>query len=149
MCIIIPGSVWAAEYKQAKLFRILNSIKTDFRSTILGSKDIQYIETQKSFMIDTYAITNEENRKKNNDATLEKSVYRPLNSWFTKHFPGEEPTCISFNGVMAVTRSSIHKKSIDFYKQLKAEHSFKNAEVVHYSERTWKNIFSIENCIEA
>jgi hypothetical protein len=100
-------------------------------------------------MIETYEITNEENRKKNNDATLEKSIHRPLNNWFTKHFPGEEPTCISFNGVMAVTRSSIHKKSIDFYKQLKAEHSFKNAEVVHYSERTWKNIFSIENCIDA
>jgi hypothetical protein len=148
MTIFIPGSVWAADYKQAKLFKILNSIKTDFRSTILGIKDTKYIEDAKNFTIDSYAITNEENRKKNSDPTLHKSTHRPLFNWFKNHFPGEEISCISANGIMAATRESIQKKTIDFYKQLIIEHSYKNPEVVHYSERTWKNIFSIEKCIE-
>lgn len=148
MTLFLPASVWAIDMKREKLLKILNGLKSDFRSTTTGMKDPAFIEAQKTFEIDSYTITNEENRKKNPDSSLEKSELRPLNTWFTNHFPKEELTCISFNGIMAVTRNSIHKRPVQFYEKLLAEHSFKNAEVVHYSERTWKNIFSIDNCIQ-
>jgi hypothetical protein len=147
MTFFLPGSLWALDSKKLKFFRILSSIKSDFRSTILGHTDKLFIDGQRDFTIDSYTITNEENRKNNPDTSLHRSDYRPLNKWFTKHFPKEEPSCISFNGIMAVTQESIQKHPIEFYQNLLAEHSFKNAEVVHYSERTWKNIFSIDNCI--
>lgn len=148
MTLFLPASVWAVNMKREKLLKILNSLKSDFRSTTTGMKDPAFIEAQKMFEIDSYTITNEENRKKNPDSSLEKSELRPLNKWFSKYFPKEELTCISFNGIMAVTRNSIHKRPVQFYKKLLDIHSFKNAEVVHYSERTWKNIFSIDNCIQ-
>jgi len=145
MTLFLPASVMSVVMKQEKLLKILNSLKSDFRSTTTGIKDQSFIEAQKKFEIDTY--TNETNRKNNPDSSLEKSELRPLNVWFTKYFPKEELTCISFDGIMAVTRNSIHKRSVPFYKKLLNIHSYKNAEVVHYSERTWKNIFSIDNCI--
>jgi hypothetical protein len=148
MTFFLPGSVWATERKRQKFVRILTKSKVDFKSTITGITDKSFINAEKEFKIDSYTVTNKENRKKNPDTRLDKSEYRPLAVWFSKHFPNESPTCMSYNGIMAVTRESIQKRPIEFYKNLLDEHSFKNAEVVHYSERTWKNIFSIDNCLE-
>lgn len=148
MTLFLPASVWSVEKKRLKLLQILDSIKSDFRSTITGIKDQVLIENEKMFEINSYTTSNEENRKKNSDSYLEKSQLRPLNTWFTNHFPKEELTCMSYNGIMAVTRSSIHKRPKEFYEKLLVEHAFKNPEVGHYSERTWKNIFSIDNCVE-
>jgi hypothetical protein len=147
MTFFLPGSVFSADFKKEKLFKIINSLKKDYNSTIVGTNDIEYIESQKDFTIDNYEVSNKENRAKNPDNYLEKSRYRPLNVWFNKRFSGEKITCMSYHGIMSVTKESIQKRPITFYKVLLEEHSIKNAEVVHYSERTWQNIFSIDNCI--
>lgn len=154
MTFFLPGSVWATKdnlnnfFKRKKLFKIIDSIKTDFKSTITGSKNEVLINNIQDFTIDRHELTNEENKKKNSDSSLEKSKYRPLKTWFTKRFPGEKITCVSYHGTMAATRESIHKRPIEFYKILLDEHSVKNAEVVHYSERTWHSLFSIDKCLQ-
>jgi hypothetical protein len=53
--------------------------------------------------------------------------------------------CISFTGIILVSKEDILKRPKEFYINLFKEHLFENAEVVHYSERSWKNIFSISD----
>ena len=113
----------------------------------MGDKAEASIEHVKEFSIDKYEITNPVNRAKNNDTKLEPSLYRPYKKWFDHRFPDEKISCISYAGISAASRESIRRRSVEFYKELLAEHSVKNGEVVHYSERSWKNIFSIEPCL--
>lgn len=143
----LPGSVWTTDFKKIKLLKTIENLKTDFRSTIVGISNEEYKKNLDNFVIDTYEVTNETNRKKNPDANLVKSELRPFKVWFDAHFPGEKVKCVGYNGIMAVTRESIQKRSIDEYAWLKQEHSIKNAEVVHFSERAWSNIFSTDVCL--
>lgn len=147
MTIFIPGSVLAIDYKREKFFKLMKSLNHHFESTIVGDINKEANDTLKDFTIDTYKITNENNRRKNPNENLEKSKYRPFGKWFETHFPGEKLTCVSYNGIIAATRKSIQKRSLDFYKTLLDEHSTPNPEVVHYSERAWETIFSIDKCV--
>lgn len=145
----VPGSAWTRDDKQARVKRIVDYLQKDRTSIIIGYKDNQMIQDAYNFSIDTWTVTNEENRRKNPDSSLTPSVDRPLRNWFEKRFAGDSVNCVSFTGILAVSRDDIRKRPKEFYEGLYLEHSHTNPEVVHYSERVWKNIFSIndENCI--
>lgn len=148
--LFIPGSALHREDKRKRLMRIIDHLKNNRESIIIGYKDKNLINATYNFSIDSYTVTNEVNRKKNPESKLHPAEDRPLRKWFDKRFSGEAITCVSFTGIFAASRDDIHKRPIEFYKSLLDEHSHSNPEVVHYSERLWKNIFSIDdsNCIE-
>jgi len=146
--LFIPGSTWTRFDKRVRFLRVLNHIKLRGESTIPGYSSKDYINSQQDFEVDNYEITNPENRKSNSDNSLHRSAERPLNKWFEKNFPGEKLTCMSFTGIMAATDTGIRKRPVEFYKRLLDEVSYTNPETCHYYERTWKNIFSIDRCLE-
>jgi hypothetical protein len=148
--MFVPGSAWYRDDKQRRVMRITEYLKNNRDSIIIGHKDNDIINSTYDFTIDTWAVTNEENRKKNPESTLTPAQDRPLRAWFNKRFPGESISCVAFTGIFAVSRDDIQKRPVEFYKKLLQEHSEVNPEVVHYSERLWKNIFSIDDskCIE-
>ena len=135
------------EDKQNQLRTLLKHIETTHTGGILGDKAEASIERVREFSLDNYAVTNPANQAKNKDTALEPSLYRPYKRWFEHRFPDEKIGCITYAGISAASRESIKRRSVEFYKELLVEHSIKNAEVVHYSERSWKNIFSIEPCL--
>ena len=145
----VPGSGWYRDDKKDRILRIVDYLKSNMKSVIVGHKDEGTINSTYEFSIDSWEVTNEANRKKNSEKALTPAVDRPLSKWFEKRFPGEKISCVSFTGIFAVSREDIRKKPKEFYESLLNEHLHTNPEVVHYSERLWKNIFSIDetNCI--
>jgi len=141
----VPGSAWTRDDKQGRVKRIADYLNKNRTSVIIGYKDDRMINDAYNFSIDTWTVTNEENRRKNPDSSLTPSVDRPLRSWFEKRFDGDTVNCVSFTGIMAVSRDDIRKRTKEFYEGLYKEHAYTNPEVVHYSERVWKNIFSIDD----
>ena len=141
----LPGSAWTRGDKQERVQRIVEYLKTKRTSVIIGHKDDRMINDTYNFSIDTWTVTNEENRRKNPESSLTPSLDRPLRSWFEKRFNGDSMNCVSFTGIIAVSRDDILKRPKEFYEGLYQEHSHTNPEVVHYSERVWKHIFSIDD----
>jgi hypothetical protein len=139
----LPGSVKSRDYKWKQLQTILNNL--DNSSLIVCSDTKNVVKDSYDFKIDKWEVTNPENRKKNSSDNLVPAGIRPYGKWFKSHFPNEEIKCISYNGVMLVKKEDILKRSKEFYMNLFKEHLFENTEVVHYSERSWKNIFSISD----
>jgi hypothetical protein len=148
--LFIPGSALYRDDKRKRLMRIIDHLKTNKESIIIGYKDKNLIEATYNFSIDSYTVTNEVNRKNNPESKLHPAEDRPLGKWFNKRFSGEAITCVSFTGIFAASRDDIRKRPVEFYKRLLDEHLHVNPEVVHYIERTWKNILSIDdsNCIQ-
>jgi hypothetical protein len=146
--LFLPASVFNKPHKKSQYDHILNFLSQKHESVIIGGKkDRANINTEKTFTIDEHALTNVNNRAKNPNSRLDISHLRPLGRWFEHFFPGEEIRCITYNGIFAASRDDIRKRSKDLYMQLLENHSTKNPETVHYSERTWASIFSIPNCI--
>lgn len=145
--LFLPGSLMSIEEKQNQLKLLLKHIETTHTSGIMGHADTKSLEDVREFYLDNYEISNPVNRAKNSDKKLVPSLYRPYKRWFGHRFPDEKISCISSKGILAASRESIRRRSVEFYKELLVEHSKRNAEVVHYSERSWKNIFSIEPCL--
>jgi hypothetical protein len=141
----VPGSAWTRGDKKERVLRIVDYLKTNRTSIIIGHKDDRMINDTYNFSIDTWTVTNEENRRKNPESALTPSVDRPLRSWFDKRFNGDSLNCVSFTGIVAVSRDDIRKRPKEFYEGLYKEHAYTNPEVVHYSERVWKHIFSIDD----
>lgn len=145
----LPGSAWTRGDKQQRVQRLVEYLKQNRTSVIIGHKDDKMINDTYNFSIDTWTVTNAENRLKNPESSLTPSVDRPLRTWFEKRFDGDSMNCVSFTGIIAVSRDDIRKRPKEFYEEMYKEHSHTNPEVVHYSERVWKHIFSIddENCL--
>ena len=149
LTFFVPGSAWYRDDKKKRVLRISDYLKNGEDSYIIGHKNDGMINDTYNFSIDTWTVTNEANRQKNPDSTLVPSNDRPLRNWFEKRFPNEKLKCVTFTGILVVSREDIQKRPVEFYKELLQEHSHTNPEVVHYSERVWKNIFSIDdkNCV--
>jgi len=149
LTFFVPGSAWYRDDKKQRVLRIVDYLKNGNKSYIIGHKGDNIINETYNFSIDNWTVTNEANRQKNPDTSLVPSQERPLRNWFNKRFPSEQLSCVTFTGILVASREDIQKRPIEFYRGLLAEHSHTNPEVVHYSERVWKNIFSIDdsNCI--
>ena len=150
LTFFVPGSAWYRDDKKQKVLRVIEYLKDGKESYLIVNKNINNVNEAHNFTIDSYPISNEANRKKNSDPSLVPSNERPLGKWFNKHFPNEKLTSLSYTGILLVSREDIRKRPIEFYKNLLEEHSHINPEVVHYSERVWKHIFSVDekNCTE-
>lgn len=149
MTIFIPGSVWVNGSKRDRLFRILEHIERKGSSVILGHNDQRTIDEAYNFSLDIWNGTSHENQQHNPENRIHPSSDRPFRTWFEKRFPGETINFVSFLGVVAASREDIRKRPIEFYQRLLVELSPVHPEVGHYTERTWKHIFSIpdEGCI--
>lgn len=150
--LFLPGSVKTKTNKVNKasqLDQLINKLKEGRDSYIIGNKNQKNLNNIQSFTINQHSISNNGNKLLNPNSALNKSPDRPLGVWFNKFFPGESIRCLSKNGIMAVKRDDIHKRSKKFYEGLLENVSTKNPETVHYTERVWSSIFSIpvENCI--
>lgn len=143
--LFLPGSAWYKESKKYRVMKVVDRVSKTRDSVIIGHRDQQTLHDVHGFTIDSYAVTNEENRKKNPETALTPAVDKPLGRWFNKRFPGETITYVSYTGIFAASRKDIHKRPRSFYERMLNEHLHTNAEVVHYSERLWKNIFSIDD----
>ena len=71
----------------------------------------------------------------------------PLGQWFAKYLPNEEMRCMSTNGIFAASREDIRKRTLEEYKMLIKTVSTENPVAVHYLERVWANVVSIDHCI--
>jgi hypothetical protein len=139
------GSAWHVNYKKSQLLKIAEHLKDNKTSAIIGHKD--HIDAARDFSLDNYQVSNPDNLKLNPETNLKPSEDRPLGNWFDKRFPGESISGISYNGIFAATREDIQKRPVEFYNKLLEELNHVNPEVVHYFERVWANIFSIDNLL--
>ena len=145
--LFLPGSTMTFDQKKSQYDIIIKELQKD--SIIVGFKDPGYLQEElDNFILDQYEITSEENKRDHPGTALEPASIRPFGNWVKARFPGKSLTCMSYRGILAVSRKDIHKKPIEYYKKLLDELQFKNSEVVHYFERTWALVFSIpdENC---
>lgn len=146
--LFLAGSVFRKPNKRSQYDRIVEFLSQKRESVIVAAKKARAnINGEKGFTISSHPLSNNDNRAKNPNSRLNISSIRPLGAWFAHFFPGEEMRCTSHNGIFAVTRDDIRKRGKDLYQRLLENHSTKNPETVHYSERTWSTIFSIPNCI--
>jgi len=146
--MFLPGSVFRKAYKRSQYDRVVEFLSQKRESVIVGAKKARAnINVEKGFTISAHPLSNSDNRAKNPNSRLNISSIRPLGAWFAHFFPGEEMGCITHNSIFAVLRDDIRKRSKELYQRLLENHSTKNPETVHYSERTWSTIFSIPNCI--
>jgi hypothetical protein len=144
--IFLPGSTMTFNQKKEQLDIIFDVLQTKKDSIIIGFKDPVYLQNElDTFMIDEYEITSEENKKNNPGNVLEPARIRPFGKWVKARFPGKSFKCMTYRGVFAVSRRDIHKQSRRYYEKFIEELQFKNAEVVHYFERAWSLVFSIDD----
>jgi hypothetical protein len=147
--LFLPGSTMTFDQKKTQYDIILKELETTKESVIVGFKDPEYLQKElDTFVLDEYEITSEENKRDHPGTKLEPASIRPFGNWVKARFPGKSLTCMSYRGVLAVSRKDIYKKPLEYYKKLLEELQFKNSEVVHYFERAWPLVFSIsdENC---
>lgn len=150
--VFLPGSTMTFNQKKEQLDIVIDEIKKKKDSVIVGFKDPSYLQNElNTFVLDEYEITSEENKKNNPGVALQPARIRPFGKWVKYHFPGKTFTCMSYRGVLAVSRSDIVKKPSEYYEKFMDELKYKNSEVVHYLERAWPLVFSIsdEKCKEA
>jgi len=145
--LFVPGSVMVKPHKSKQLDRILEALKHKHESIILSyGTEKEVIEREKDFALDDYLTTDNDNKKLNPDSKVDIADIRPLGKWFNKYFPGEEINCIATNCIFAVTKRDILKRKKEFYEVLLGMVKTLHPEEVHYIERVWGVILSIENC---
>jgi hypothetical protein len=145
--IFLPGSSYTFYQKKAQLDVIIPALQKKKESMIIGFTDTNYIKNElETFMINSYEITSEENKKRNPGTALVPAAIRPFGNWIKAHFPGESLKCIGYRGIVAASREDIQKRPRQFYESLIAELQVQNPEVGHYIERAWPLILSVDNC---
>jgi hypothetical protein len=137
------GSTMSNEGKKQFFNAITEHLKNKKQSCIPCMKGSYDTNHAMKFFIDTHLNTNPANRTKNPETSLTPARDRPLGSWFNKRFPGETIECVSYLGILAVSKEDILKRPRSFYEGLLEELSLENPEVAHYTERTWIHIFSV------
>jgi hypothetical protein len=148
MTIFLPGTAWTKDYKQKKLLFTLDYISKNNESIVAGINNTKMIKAEYNFSLTSYAgFSNTNNKNNNPDTSVQPALIRPYGNWFKHHFPDENHNCLSYNGIVAASRTDIHKRTKAFYSKLLSQLNSKSPEVGHYIERSWGNILSIENCI--
>jgi hypothetical protein len=150
--VFLPGSTMTFDQKIDQFNIIQKELENSNESVIVGFKEPVYLKNeQDNFLLNEYEITSEENKKNNPGTVLKPASVRPFGNWIKARFPGKIFSCMSYRGVLAISRKDIHKNRIEYYEKFLEELQFKNAEVVHYFERAWPLVFSIsdESCKEA
>ena len=137
------GSTMSHEAKKLFFNAITEHLKNKKQSCIPCMKGSYDTEHAMQLSVTYHLNTNPANRTKNPETSLTPARDRPLGSWFNKRFPGETIECVSYLGILAVSKEDILKRPRSFYEGLLDELSLENPEVAHYTERTWIHIFSV------
>lgn len=145
--VFVPGSVYSKPYKSSQIHKILEHLKKSPSKSVIVENKQERLNTVKDFTLNQYSITNEGNRTLNPNVKLNTANTNPLGPWFAKYVPNEEMRCLSTNGIFAVSSEDIRKRDKPFYESLIRTVSTKNPVAVHYLERLWANIMSIQKCI--
>ena len=147
--LFIPGTAWTKSYKRIQILTILKYLTQKNESAIFGITNKDVLDSEKDFVLSNYSYSNSANRSTNPETKLDPAILRPYGKWFEYTFSKEEAKCSTRNGILAVSRTDIHKRSRAFYLKLLSQLNSKSPEVGHYIERSWSNICSIpkENCI--
>jgi hypothetical protein len=148
--LFLPGSTTSFDQKKAQLDILLEFLKGDQQhSRVVGIRDPAYIGDQlRHLQIDEYEVTHDKNKAANPDTKLTPAAVRPFGAWLQARFPGSDLRCITYRGLILASRADIHKRSKAKYQELIGELMVKNAEAVHFMERSWNIILSIpdESC---
>ena len=75
--LFLPGSAWYKESKQYRVKRVIEALNKTSDSVLIGHRDEQTLRDVHGFTIDSYQVTNEENRKQNPDTFLSPAEDRP------------------------------------------------------------------------
>lgn len=147
MTLFLPGSVRSKPFKSEQLDKIMASLKSaPTKSVIVENKGLNK-NAEKGFTITNHVISNNGNRALNPRSSLNAANTNPLGPWFAKYLPNEEMRCMSTNGIFAASREDIRKRPLEEYKRLIKTVSTENPVAVHYLERVWANVVSIDTCI--
>ena len=147
MTLFLPGSVRSKPFKSEQLDKIMASLKSaPMKSVIVENKGLNK-NAEKGFTITNHVISNNGNRALNPRSNLNAANTNPLGQWFAKYLPNEEMRCMSTNGIFAASREDIRKRTLEEYKMLIKTVSTENPVAVHYLERVWANVVSIDHCI--
>ena len=141
--IFVPGSTWKAAHKLKAFLQLLIEFRKQPRSLIRGFFPPQDLEFLKSFTLDSYVVSNTDNRVANPTSEVVPAEDRPLGVWLSKRMPGQEIEIESYNGVFIVSREDLRKSPKLFYEGLLQELQVPNPEVIHYMERVWGHLLHI------
>ena len=147
--MFLPGSTNTFYQKQAQFEILIDDLKKNMDSRIIGFDDPTYIKDEMdTFEIDAYRSTSEENNNANPETRLVPADIRPFGRWIKARFPNEKLTCIGYRGLAVASREDIQKRPKSFYQSLMVELNYNNPEVGHFVERAWPLILSIpdEKC---
>jgi hypothetical protein len=141
--VFLPGSVNTDIYNKWKRANILmNNIDTHDGSLFIGPKYKNVREDLYDFKINEYKSTNENNNLINHVNKLEMCSIRPYGKWYENKFPGIDIKYVSYNGIFAVSKEDILKKTKKYYENLIEElTNHPNPEAGHYFERSWVAVF--------
>lgn len=152
--LFIPGTAWTKAYKRHKMIKTIHALANGNDSAAIGY-DVPFLLSLGTFYnyqralnaemnvrIFKYNFTNEANKVNDSNMKVTPASIHPYGNWFKHHFK-EDTRCLTYNGIFAVSRDNILKRSREFYQRLLREIDYPQAEVGHYMERSWATIVSI------
>jgi hypothetical protein len=141
--VFLPGSC-DMENKIERTTKIVQDALANMNTAMICEEFGDDVKTAfYDFQLDEYLSSNHVNAKQNQDASMEVSKIRPFGKWFEHVFGRDTITkCVNMYGILAVSRTDIRRRHVDFYKMLLGMlNTHNNPEVGHYIERSWHAIF--------
>ncbi len=122
--------------------KLIKECEKSNTSVIIASKQKNVKNENYDFYLGEYLSTTDENKKINDDPSLELSKIRPYGKWFDTYFPNVDIQYITYSGIIAISKKHIQQHPINYYKMLIDQLSnSSNPEVGHYFERSWVAVF--------
>lgn len=139
--IFLPGSCMDP-HKRSRAFKTIQLAYQTKKTVMLGDKISSLKAKFKDFQIDSWKSTNVQNASKNSENALVPSSIRPFGKWMDHYCSGLDAQLVAWNGIFAISKHDILKRSRLFYQQLLSTlDKCTNPEAGHYMERAWTAIF--------
>lgn len=139
--MFLPGSA-SLNSKMARVKFSFKKVYSDFDSVFVCTKYNDVRRDIGDFYLDEWLSSHPDNSKLNTDKNMLKSSIRPFGAWYDHIFGDLQIQHICYSGIFSVSRSAIHNRNVDFYKNLISYvNTDNNPEAGHYIERSWIAIF--------
>ena len=141
--IFLPGSC-DMESKAERTVDIMQRAFTDMHTAMVCQDVGDVKKAFYDFQLDEWLSSNQMNKHNNQDPSMELSNIRPFGKWFEHVFGTNTITrCVNWFGILAVSKTNVLYRSLEFYQRLLAMlDNHNNPEVGHYIERSWYAIFN-------
>ena len=139
--VFFPGSI-DMKYKKKIGVKILNEIELRNKAVFISLNQNDIKKLHYNFKLDYYKTTYKNNKMKNSEEILKKSIIRPFGLWFENIFGNIKINCLIYYGIFSIDKNDIKQHSKTRYESLikdLSDHS--NPEVGHYFERSWCAVF--------